>query len=78
MKIEFRKCPYKLVLIWLSKEESEDKNILSSLQPQFKEWKANKYQPVVFASGTRSLEDSMYLLMKHNYEVLAKEEIIEN
>lgn len=78
MKIEVHKQPYKTVIFWLSKEESEDKKILSSLQPQFKEWKAQKYQPVVFESGTQSLADNMYMLMKHNYEVLAKEEIIEN
>ena len=78
MKIEVLKHPHKTAIFWLNKEESEDKNILSSLQPQFKEWKANKYQPVVFESGTRNLEDDMYMLMKHNYEVLAKEEIIEN
>ena len=78
MKREVHEQPYKTVIFWLSKEESEDKKILSSLQPQFNEWKAQQYQPVVFASGTRSLEDNMYMLMKHNYEVLAKEEIIEN
>ena len=28
--------------------------------------------PVVMESGEGKLEDSMYLLMKHNYELLAK------
>ena len=78
MKREVNEEPYKTVIFWLSKEECEDENFLASLQPQFKEWKSKKYQPVVFESGTRNLEDDMYMLMKHNYEVLAKEEIIEN
>lgn len=71
MEIEVHEQPHKTVIFWLSKEESEDKNFLASLQPQFKEWKVKKYQPVVFESGTQSLEDSIYLLMKHNYKVLA-------
>lgn len=47
MKIEVREHPYKTVMFRLSKEECEDKNLLASLQPQFKEWKSRKYQPVV-------------------------------
>lgn len=71
MKREVHEEPYKTVIFWLSKEECEDENLLASLQPQFKEWKSKKYQPVVFESGTQSLEDGMYLIMKHNYKVFA-------
>ena len=71
MKREVHEEPYKTVIFWLSKEECEDENFLASLQPQFKEWKSKKYQPVVFESGTQGLEDGMYLIMKHNYKVLA-------
>lgn len=78
MKIEVRERPYKAVMFWLSKEESKDKNLLASLQPRFKEWKAKKYLPVVFETGIQSLEDGMYMLMKHNYEVLAEKGIIES
>ena len=78
LKIEMRERPYKAVMFWLNKEESKDKNLLASLQPRFKEWKAKKYLPVVFESGIQSLEDGMYMLMKHNYEVLADKEIIED
>ena len=74
MKIEIRERPFKTVLIWMSKEEAADKQLNASLKSQFAEWKKKKYLPVVFESGDGNLEDSMYMLMKRNLEVLAKAE----
>ena len=74
MKIEIRERPFKTVLFWMSKEEAADKELNASLKPQFAEWKKKKYLPVVFESGDGNLEDSMYMLMKRNIEVLAKAE----
>ncbi|MBQ3137054.1 MAG: hypothetical protein IJB74_06175 [Clostridia bacterium] len=45
---------------------------MDSLKLQFKEWKNKNYLPVVFESGSESLEDNMYMLMKRNMELLAK------
>ena len=73
MKIEVRERPYKTVLFWLSREEAGDEDLMASLNPQFSKWKAKNYLPVVFQSGDGDLEDSMYMLMKRNLEVLAKE-----
>ena len=71
MKIEVRERPYKAVLFWLSREEAGDESLIASLTPQFSKWKSKNYLPVVFESGDGNLEDSMYMLMKRNLEVLA-------
>ena len=72
MKIEVREYPRKVVYYWISNEEGQDKELMASLIPRFNEWKSKNYLPVVFESGAGNLEDSMYLLMKRNYEDLAK------
>ena len=74
MKIEIRERPYKTVLLWMSKEEAADEELQASLKPKFAEWKKKNYLPIVFESGEGNLEDSMYMLMKRNLEVLAKDE----
>lgn len=72
MKLEIRESPVKAVLYWLSKTEAEDEVLMSSLRPRFAEWKAKKYLPVVMESGEGDIEESMYYLMKHNLEAMAK------
>ena len=74
MKIEIRERPYKTVLLWMSREEAADEKLTASLKPRFAEWKKKNYLPIVFESGEGNLEDSMYMLMKRNLEVLAKDE----
>ncbi len=75
MKFEIRETPIKAALFWISKEEARDKEFMAKLKPQFKKWKAKGYLPAVFESGEGNLEDSMYLLMKHNMKVLAKSDM---
>lgn len=77
MTIEVRERPMKMVYYWMSAEEGQSEELMASLKPQFREWKSKKYQPVVFISGNGSLEDNMYMLMKRNYEELAKKQPIE-
>ena len=77
MKIEIKERPMKMVCCWMSAEEGQDKELMASLRPRFKEWKSKKYQPVVYISGTESLEEGMYMLMKRNYEELAKKQLAE-
>lgn len=74
MKIEIRERPYKTVLLWMSREEAADEKLTASLKPKFAAWKKKNYLPIVFESGEGNLEDSMYMLMKRNLEVLAKDE----
>ncbi|MCH5191713.1 MAG: hypothetical protein J1F23_06060 [Oscillospiraceae bacterium] len=77
MKIEVKERPMKMVCCWMSAEEGQDKELMASLRPRFKEWKSKNYQPVVYISGTESLEEGMYMLMKRNYEELAKKQLAE-
>lgn len=66
MKVETTEHPIKMVCYWISTKESQDEKLMQSLKLQFKEWKLKKYQPVIYVSGTGSLEDEMYMLMKQN------------
>lgn len=75
MKIEVREIPHKTVLFWLSRAEAADSQVMDSLKSQFKSWKNRGYLPVVFESGEGNMEDHLYLLMKRNYELLAKKEL---
>lgn len=75
MKIQYKSSPPKLVYIWLSREEGQDQSLLDSLKPRYAQWKKQGYMPVVMESGNGKLEDSMYLLMKHNYELIAKRQL---
>lgn len=77
MKIEAKEQPMKIVYYWMSHEEGNDEELMASLRPQFREWKAKGYLPAVFVSGTQKLEDVLYLLMKNHYEKLAKKQLIE-
>lgn len=77
MEIEVRENPRKAVFYWMSAEEAQNKELMASLEPQFNEWKAKNYQPIIFESGSGKLEDSLYLLMKQNYEKLAKKQLEE-
>lgn len=75
MKFEVKDAPRKIATFWISAEEAEDKVFMASLKPQFAIWKDKGYLPVVMESGKGRLEDSLYLLMKHNYELLAQKQL---
>lgn len=75
MRFEVKKAPRKIATFWISAEEGRNQTFMASLKPQFKIWKDKGYLPVVMESGEGSLEDSMYLLMKHNYELLAQKQL---
>ncbi len=75
MRIQISEKPMKAVLFYISKEEGADKEFMNSLNPQFNAWKARGYFPAVFESGNGSLEDAMYLLMKHNIELKAEKRL---
>jgi len=67
----------RIVEIWLSNAEKNDDEIRQSLKPLFKEWKAQKYLPVVYESGEGDLKESILGLLRHNREVLAKRQLAE-
>jgi len=77
VKIDYVEEPLRQVRIWLTRAEGKDQALLDSLKPRYKEWKAQGYLPVVFESGESKLEDDMYLLLKHNYELI-KQQRLEN
>ena len=64
----------KIAGFWLSRAERDDGELKASLKPQFAEWKAKNYLPVVYESGDGDLKESIYYLLKHHIEKKAKAE----
>lgn len=75
MRIQYKENPIKIVYIWISEEEGQNKDLLDSLKSQFVDWKEKSYLPVVIESGDQALETGMYHLMKHHYEKIAKRQL---
>ena len=56
----------KRVNIWLTHAESQDKTLMESLKPLYREYKAKKYLVAVFSSGTEDLKGSILDLLNYN------------
>ncbi len=69
MRFELRESPCKFATYWVSQAEANDKAFMDGLKSEFKQWKNKGYLPVVYQSGEDSLEDGMYMLMKHNAQL---------
>ena len=65
MEIEV-KDKEKRVNIWLTRAESQDQELLDSLKPLYKEYKAKKYLVAVFSSGTEDLKSLTCDLLRYN------------
>ncbi len=58
-------------MVWLSKEEAENKDFNLSLEEKIEDWKNQGLMPVIFESGKSDLKTGMELLMKRNLMKLA-------
>ena len=65
----------RLVEFWLANDEKSDAALRESLKPEFKRWKARKFQPVVYESGRGDLQESVLALLKKTVRDLAKREV---
>ncbi len=72
MRVEIKEEPFKAILFWLSKNESTDEELMSSLKNKFPSLKKDGYQPIVYISGNGNLEDAIYQLIKYNLEEMVK------
>lgn len=76
MRIDVQEKPMKIAAFWVSKAEAADKDFMDSLRPQFKAWKRKNYLPVVYEAGEENIEDNMYMLMRHNYDLKVRNESV--
>lgn len=65
----------KTVDIWLTQSESKDESIRRSLETYYQQFKEKKYFVSIFESGTRDLFSDTALLLRHNLELQAKNEL---
>ncbi len=64
-----------IVEIWLTSTEKNNQKLRDSLKPKYKKWKAQNYLPVVYESGEDDLKQSIYGLLRHNREIIAKQQL---
>ena len=76
MRIDVQEKPMKIAAFWVSKAEAADKDFMDSLRPQFKAWKRKNYLPVVYEAGEENIEDNIYMLMRHNYDLKVRNESV--
>ena len=55
----------RLLAIWLSAEENDDKEVMTALHPVIAQYKSMKYQPVIYRSGSADLKESTAALLCH-------------
>ena len=65
----------KIICLYLSKEERDNKEFRKNLKPYYKNAKANCYQVAVFLSGNHDLTDSMLNLLRYNRDLMARNEV---
>lgn len=56
----------KRVEIWLTSEDSNNKDVDETVKKMIKDYRSKKYFVVIFRSGTGNLLDNSELLLLHN------------
>ena len=67
----------RLLAIWLSAEENDDKDVMAALHPVIAQFRSMKYQPVIYRSGEGNLQENTAALLCHmrrkmNSQIAAK------
>lgn len=65
MQIEVNE-QFKFASVWLTNDEKNNADLLTSLQPIIEKCKEMKYQFVIFQSGTQNLLELTQGLLAHN------------
>ena len=55
----------RLLAIWLSAEENDDKEVMTALHPVIAQFRSMKYQPVIYRSGEGNLQENTAALLCH-------------
>ena len=74
MKI-YVKDDKKIVEIWLTNAEQQNKELRKSLEPLYAKYKQKKYKLAVFLSGSRDLFKQTEALLLHNQTVFARRDL---
>lgn len=67
----------KVVELWLTREEKEDRQLLDSLKPLYQQYKAQNYTVAVFCSGEEDLYQQTRDLLLYNRRRAAEKQVQE-
>lgn len=56
----------KIISVWLTRAESQDEALQSSMKPMYAKWKQEKYLVAVYHSGREDLYCSTLNLLRYN------------
>lgn len=65
----------KIICLYLSREERDDKKLRNDLKPYYKEWKDAGYKVAVLLSGNGDIVQGTINLLRYNKELIAKKEV---
>lgn len=65
----------RIVEIWLTNEEQQDRAFRENLKPLYQQYKAKKYTVAVFLSGSRELAEETGALLCYNKKRSAELEV---
>lgn len=65
----------KIICLYLSREERDDKQLRADLKPCCKSWKAAGYKVAILLSGDGDLTQNTIELLRYNKELSAKKEV---
>ena len=65
----------KIVAVWLTRAESQDKELQKRLAPYYQQFKEHGYKVAVFHSGEGDLIAGTVELLRHNMRVFALAEV---
>ena len=67
----------KVVELWLTRDETNDKQFLESLKPLYRQYKAQNYMVAVFYSGEEDLYQQTRDLLLYNRRRVAEKQVQE-
>lgn len=74
MRMEVKKHS-KMLELWLTREEKDDKQFLDSLKPLYRQYQAQNYLVAVFCSGEKDLYQQTRDLLLYNRRRAAEREV---
>lgn len=76
MVLRTQDTPCRMASWWLTNAEAADSEFNKSLRADMRKYQKAGYLTAIFRSGREDLEDNTMRLMKHNYELQSKLDLV--
>lgn len=76
MVLRTQDTPCRMASWWLTNAEAADSEFNKSIRADMRKYQKAGYLTAIFRSGREDLEDNTMRLMKHNYELQSKADLV--